>query len=207
MDPKIQKILSSYAEPLIRELLARYYEGNEAARIFPQAAGEEGWDIFIDHITIRCHHVDKRAQEFLKIGYAYRDERIEYPDQGWWAKVYRKDGYPALFIDQAYEDERGRSSILPEWVNVFGDQVLHHIAVRVGEIEGAVAALSARQVSFAGGISGNPGTRLRQIFTAAEVRREKAFSVLELIERNQYDGFVPEQADSLMQSSTTKRPS
>ena len=204
MDHFVKKAIAPYPDPLIQDLLARYFEENGAARIFLPVAGKAGWEIIIDHITIRCHHVDRKAQAFLKIGYHDNNERIEYPSQGWWAKVYRKKDYPALFIDQAYEDEKGRTSILPEWVDTFGDQVLHHIATRVRDIEQAVAAMKAVQVPFAGQISGDRGTRLRQVFTAAEDRQGKAFSVLELIERNHYDGFVPQQADSLMQSSTQK---
>jgi hypothetical protein len=65
--------------------------------------------------------------------------------------------------------------------------------------------MKAHKVQFAGQIVGKSGTRLRQIFSAAEVRQGKAYSVLELTERNNYEGFVPEQADSLMQSSVEKR--
>jgi len=205
MDPIIKQAISKYREPLIQELLKQYFEQNEAARVYLNVAKEGGWSAVIDHITIRCHHVDQKAQEFLKIGYAYQEELIEYPDQGWWAKVYRKKDYPALFVDQAYEDERGKSSILPQWVDTFGDHVLHHIAVRVTDIEKAIEAMKAHKVQFAGQIVGKRGTRLRQIFSAAEVQQGKAYSVLELTERNNYEGFVPEQADSLMQSSVEKR--
>jgi hypothetical protein len=205
MDPLVKQAISKYREPLIRDLLQQYFEQNEAARIYLSVAKQCGWPAIIDHITIRCHHVDQKAQEFLKIGYEYQEEFIEYPDQGWWAKVYRKKDYPALFVDQAYEDERGKSSILPQWVDTFGDNVLHHIAVRVTDIEKALEAMKSQKVQFAGQIVGKRGTRLRQIFTAAEVRQGKAYSVLELAERNNYEGFVPEQADSLMQSSVEKR--
>ena len=205
MDPIIKQAISKYREPLIQELLKQYFEQNEAARVYLNVAKEGGWSAVIDHITIRCHHVDQKVQEFLKTGYEYKGEFIEYPDQGWWAKVYRKKDYPALFVDQAYEDERGKSSILPQWVDTFGDNILHHIAVRVTDIERAIEAMKTHKVQFAGQIVGKRGTRLRQIFTAAEVRQGKAYSVLELTERNNYEGFVPEQADSLMQSSVEKR--
>ena len=205
MDPLIQQAISKYREPLIQDLLKQYFEENAAAQVYLKAAKEKGWTVIIDHITVRCHHVDEKAKEFSKVGYDYQGELIEYSDQGWWAKVYRKKDYPALFVDQAYEDEQGKSSILPEWVNTFGDQVLHHIAMRVTDIEQAIEAMKAKQVQFAGQIVGKRGSRLRQIFTAAEVRQGKAYSVLELAERNHYEGFVPEQADSLMQSSVEKR--
>jgi hypothetical protein len=205
MDALIKLAISRYKEPLIQDLLEQYFKENEAARVYLKVAKEKGWTVIIDHITVRCHHIDQKAQEFLKMGYEYQGELIEYPDQGWWAKVYRKKNYPALFVDQAYEDERGKSSILPEWVNTFGDHVLHHIAMRVTDIEQAIEAMKAKKVQFAGQIVGKRESRLRQIFTAAEVRQGKAYSVLELAERNHYEGFVPEQADSLMQSSVEKR--
>ena len=205
MDSHIKQLISKYREALIQGLLKQYFDQNEAARIYLKVAKENGWTPIIDHITIRCHKVDEKALEFLKIGYQYKDEFIEYSDQGWWAKVYRKNDYPALFVDQAYDDERGKSSILPDWVNTFGDHILHHIAVRVTDIEQAIVAMKANQIQFAGQIVGARGSRLRQVFTAAEVRQGKAYSVLELTERNHYEGFVPEQADSLMQSSVEKR--
>ncbi|HZR46832.1 MAG TPA: VOC family protein [Candidatus Manganitrophaceae bacterium] len=198
-------VLSSYDDPLVRDLIGRYFDENEAARVFADESERKGWPLVIDHITIRCLNVDRRAEPFLKGGYVYRDEMVEYPDQGWWAKVYRRPGYPALFIDQAYDDPRGEKSIIPEWVKKFGDRSLHHVAVRVDDIEKAVSALEKRGVEFSGSIVGNRGTRLRQIFTASEVRDGSAYSVLELAERNGYDGFYPEQADSLMQASVKKK--
>jgi hypothetical protein len=62
-------------------------------------------------------------------------------------------------------------------------------------------------VEFSGEIVGARGTRLRQIFTAAEQRQGQAYSVLELAERRGYDGFVPEQADGLMQASVKTKKS
>jgi catechol 2,3-dioxygenase-like lactoylglutathione lyase family enzyme len=204
MNVQIGKIVTPYSEP-VRGLILRFFEENEAARVYLDEAGHRGWPVILDHITIRCMDVEARAREFLKLGYEDHDERVEYPDQGWWAKVYRKKGYPGLFIDQAYADARGKENLLPAWVKKFGDRLLHHVAVRVDGIDAAVEALKGRGVEFSGKIVGAPGTRLRQIFTAAEVRDGDPFSVLELAERNGYDGFYPEQADSLMQASTKKK--
>lgn len=198
-------VLPAYDDPLVRDLVGRYFDENEAARVFADESERQEWPLVIDHITIRCLNVDRRVEPFLKGGYVYRNEMVEYPDQGWWAKVYRRPGYPALFVDQAYDDPRGEKSIIPAWVKKFGDEALHHVAVRVGDIEKAVAALQKRGVEFSGSIVGNRGTRLRQIFTASEVRDGSAYSVLELTERNGYDGFYPEQADSLMQASVKKK--
>ncbi|MCG3115984.1 MAG: VOC family protein [Candidatus Manganitrophus sp. SA1] len=199
------KALPTYGDPMVQKMIETFFDGNEAARVYADECQRRGWPLVIDHITIRCMNVDRRAEPFLKSGYRFEGEVVEYPDQGWWAKVYRRPGYPALFVDQAYEDERGGKSIIPAWVARFSDQVLHHVAVRVSDIDQTVAALQKRGVEFSGAVVGNKGTRLRQIFTASEVREGEAFSVLELTERNGYDGFYPEQADSLMQSSTKTR--
>jgi len=205
MNTQITRVISKYREPLIQGLLEQYFKENEAARVYLDVAQEKDWPVFIDHIAIRCHDVDQKSRIFLGIGFEYQGELIEYPDQGWWAKVYRRKDYPALFLDQAYSDERGKPSILPNWVNTFGDHVLHHIAMRVSDIEQVIEAMKAKKIQFAGKIVGARGSRLRQIFTAAEVRQGKAYSVLELAERNNYEGFVPEQANSLMQSSVQKK--
>ena len=207
MDQKIEKIITGYQDPTIQGLLKEYFESNEAARIFVDQAGKKGWPVIVDHITFRCMDVEERAKEFLQKGFEYRNELIEYPDQGWWAKVYRKEGYPSIFIDQAYTDEKGKKSLLPHWVSLFGENILHHIAVIVEDIEEAIAVMKEGGVEFSGNIVGPKGTRLRQIFSASEVRKGEAYSVLELTERNQYDGFVPEQADGLMQSSVKTKSS
>lgn len=151
-------------------------------------------------MTIRTLEIDRGAEPFVKLGYAY-DETLQYDD--WYAKVFRKVGYPALFVDQAYPDERGQTSIIPGWVNKFGDKVFHHVAVRVEDIEQAVARLQGKGVVFAGNIVGASGASLRQIFSAPETIDGQPFSVLELAERHRgYQGFSPPQADSLMKSST-----
>jgi len=190
-----------YEDAKVQALLDAFWAGNAAARIWGDACAQYGTPLVIDHITLRCMNIDRCAAPFLSRGYVDGDERIEYPDQGWWAKVYRRPGYPALFVDQAYDDARGEKSLIPDWVRRFGEDVLHHAAVRVPDIEAAIAGLEERGVGFSGRIVGQHGTRLRQIFTLAEVREGAAFSVLELTERNGYDGFYPEYADSLMQSS------
>ena len=111
-------------------------------------------------------------------------------------------GYPALFVDQAYEDDRGKSSIIPGGVKTFGDEVFHHIAVRVEDIDKAVERLKKNGVVFAGKIVGAAVRQLRQIFSSPEMVDGQPFTVLELAERHRgYLGFLPPQADSLMKSS------
>lgn len=182
-------------------LLTDYLARNAAARLLQRGldlAGV-GFRPVVDHITIRTLDIDRRAEEFVRLGYGY-DETLEYHD--WFAKVYRKPGYPALFIDQAYPDARGADSLILPWVTAFGDRTLHHVAVRVEDIEAAIRTLKAQGLSFAGDIVGAKGGRLRQIFTVPERVQGEPFSVLELTERHEgFQGFSPPQADGLMQST------
>ncbi|MCA9420740.1 MAG: hypothetical protein KC592_06970 [Nitrospira sp.] len=181
-----------------------YVARNQAADMVSKALREIGIGLFpvVDHITIRTGSIDPRAEEFLLLGYAYA-ETLEYDD--WWAKVYRAPGCPALFVDQAYDDERGKTSIIPAWVKQFGDRTLHHIAVRVADIETSIQRLTAKGVKFAGQIVGERGGDLRQIFTVPEQVNGHAFSVLELAERHRgFQGFSPPHANSLMQSTVAR---
>lgn len=187
------------------DLLAKYIKDcvarNRATSIMEKQLDEIGVGLFplVDHLAIRTDNIDRRAQEFLSLGYAFA-ETIEYDD--WYAKVCRKPGYPPLFIDQAYDGVRGKSSVIPAWVRQFGDRTLHHIAVRVENIEAAIARLRQAGVAFAGSIVGEKGGSLRQIFTVPEQVDGAPFSVLELAERHEgYLGFLPPQADGLMRST------
>lgn len=189
-------------DDLLNSMVTDYLEHNRAAGILKAMLDESGvgFSPVMDHVTIRTLDIDRGAEPFVTLGYAY-DETLQYAD--WYAKVYRKIGYPALFVDQAYPDQRGTTSIIPGWVNKFGDKVFHHVAVRVEDIELAVARLQDKGVVFAGNIVGIPGGSLRQIFSAPETIDGQPFSVLELAERHRgYQGFLPPQADSLMKSST-----
>ena len=191
-------------DDLMEQLVADYVARNQAAGVLKVMLDETGvgfWPV-IDHVTIRTHDIDRGAEPFVALGYVY-DETLQYDD--WFAKVYRKPGYPSLFVDQAYPDERGKTSIIPGWVNKFGDKVFHHVAVRVEDIDQAVTRLKQRGVVFAGNIVGERGGHLRQIFSSPEMVDGQPFTVLELAERHRgYLGFLPPQADSLMKSSTGK---
>lgn len=194
----------SELEQVLTRYIHEYAAQNHAAAIVKDALEEIGIGLFpvVDHITVRTSSIDPRAEEFLLLGYAY-SETLEYDD--WWAKVYRAPGCPALFVDQAYADERGKTSIIPGWVKQFGDRTLHHIAVRVAEIETSMERLTAKGVTFAGQIVGERGGDLRQIFTVPEQVKGHAFSVLELAERHRgFQGFSPPQANSLMQSTVAR---
>ena len=186
---------------LIERMVTEYVARNRAAKILKGLLDDAGVGFFpvVDHLTLRTLDIDRRAEQFIALGYAF-DETLQYDD--WYAKVYRKVGYPALFVDQAYGDDRGKSSIIPGWVKTFGDQVFHHIAVRVEDIDKAVERLKKNGVVFAGKIVGAAGGQLRQIFSSPEMVDGQPFTVLELAERHRgYLGFLPPQADSLMKSS------
>jgi len=188
-------------DAVMTRMTADFLAHNSAGRMLRRALDEVGVGLVpvIDHVTIRTMNIDLRAGEFLALGYRY-DETLHYDD--WYAKVFRKAGYPALFVDQAYPDDRGKTSIIPRWVEKFGDRVFHHVAIRVEDIEQAILKLKAKGVVFAGEIVGARGGTLRQIFTAPEMVDGQPFSVLELAERHQgYQGFLPPQADSLMRST------
>ncbi len=191
-------------DAVINRMTEDFLAHNSAGRVFRRALDQAGVGFMpvMDHLTIRTMDIDQRAQEFMVLGYGY-DETIHYED--WFAKVYRRAGFPALFIDQAYSDDRGKTSIIPRWVQKFGDRVFHHVAVRVEDIEQAISRLKEKGVVFAGEIVGPRGGVLRQIFTAPEMVDGQPFSVLELAERHQgYQGFLPPQADSLMRSTMHK---
>jgi hypothetical protein len=202
MHPVLEIQIKQYSNPIIIKLIEQYFRENKAANIYLYLLQEQKTPLIIDHAAIRCLDIDQRAKEFIQMGYVYKNEMIEFPNQGWWAKVYRKDNHPALFIDQDYADAEGSRSPITLWAKTFGDRVLHHIAVLVKNIDQTKKGMEQKGVEFSGDIIGASGTRLRQIFTLAEVRNGSAYTVLELTERNQYDGFYPEQADGLMKSST-----
>jgi catechol 2,3-dioxygenase-like lactoylglutathione lyase family enzyme len=195
---------STDLETVITRMTIDFLAHNNPARVLRRALDEAGVGFVpvMDHLTIRTMDIDQRVREFVALGYEY-DETLQYDD--WFAKVYRFAGYPALFVDQAYPDDRGKTSIIPHWVQKFGDQALHHVAVRVEDIEKAVLTLKAKGIVFAGEIVGAPGGILRQIFTAPEMVDGQPFSVLELAERHHgYQGFLPPHANSLMRSTLHK---
>jgi len=194
-------------DTLLARMTEDFVRHNQAAKTLRAMLDETGigFTPVIDHVTLRTFDIDRRAEPFIALGYAF-DETLEYDD--WYAKVYRKTGYPALFVDQAYGGDRGRTSIIPGWVKKFSDHVFHHVAVRVEDIENAVRQLKGKGVVFAGTIVGARGGSLRQVFTSPEMVDGHPFSVLELAERHRgYQGFLPPQADSLMKSTAPREGS
>ncbi|MBC8043464.1 MAG: hypothetical protein IAF08_08465 [Rhizobacter sp.] len=192
------------ADKLIEEYIADYLRNNRAAKMLSELLDDAGVGLrpLVDHITIRTADVETRAMEFLQMGFIEDLSLGVVEHDNWWAKVYRRPGLPAIFIDQAFEGERGTSSIIPAWVEKFGDRTLHHVAVSVSEIEHSMSALSKKGIAFSGEITGDPQTPLRQIFTKADMKDGLAFTVLELAERRWgYTGFHSHQANTLMEST------
>ena len=191
-------------ESLLRQYVDDFIRQNQAAQVVANGLRVIGigfWPI-IDHLTFRTFNIDEHAKEILKLKYVYDSELGVLEYNNWFAKVYRKPGYPAIFIDQAYSGARGKGSLIPDWVKAFGDKTLHHVALRVEEIEQSVFFLEKQGVHFAGQIVGERGTDLRQIFTQPEVKKGKPFSVIELTERHRgFAGFSPPQANRLMEST------
>ena len=207
----IENVLEKYkSEESIYDRLVIYFEKNLAARKYAEVCEQKGWDCVIDHLTVRTYDIDKAAEHFIGLGYKY-SETIDYKNEGWYAKVYRHTKYPVMFIDQTYNDAPESLQIIKKWVDKFGDKDYHHIAVLVQrgiEIEEVINLLKQTGVNFPGKVTGPQGTRLRQIFTQAEVIDGQPYSVLELAQRSPdpktgkiYTGFISEQADSLMKDS------
>lgn len=184
-------------EKLLRMYIDDYISKNRAARTV--AAGLRvlgvGLRPIIDHMTFRAVDIDRRAKEFLKCGYREDKQIGSMRYENWWAKVYRRPGYPTLFIDQAFAGMRGKKCVIPEWVRIFGDKTLHHVAILVDDIEQAIFYLEKQGIQFMDRVIGDKGSDLRQIFTAPEVVSGQVFSTLELIERHRgYCGFLSAKA-------------
>lgn len=201
------------ADNSVHNRVVTYFEKNTAATKYAEVCEEKGWEILYDHLTVRTYDIDLASKEFEALGFKF-EERIDYKNEGWYAKVLRHPVYGAMFVDQNYDDAPESKKIIKQWVDKFTDKNFHHIAVRLPEgveIEEAIDALKKKGVEFPGTITGPKGSKLRQIFSKAEFVDGVPFSVLELAERNKdpktgkvYEGFINEQADSLMKDSVLK---
>jgi hypothetical protein len=192
-------------EKALRVYIDEFVANNKAAQVVADGLRVIGIGLrpLIDHITFRTLDVEVRAKEFQQLGYIFDSKSGVIEDGDWWAKVYRKPGYPAIFIDQAFNGERGKNSIIPAWVQAFGDKV-HHMAIQVDDIETAIFYLEKQGIPFTGRIMGDRGTDLRQIFAQPEMRKGKIFTVFEVIERHRGStGFLPPESSGL--AATGKR--
>jgi hypothetical protein len=187
------EVTNKHVDAVINDYIERYVRSNQAASIVRDALNATGIGLrpVVDHVSIRTLDVQERALEFEAMGFAFDDRLGVLERDSWWGKVYRKPGFPAVYIDQAFTDHRGKSSLIPAWVAKFTDGNLHHIAISVERIEFAVARLGSLGLRFVGEIMGAPDSEFRQIYTEPEVVDGEAFSVLELVERRWgYAGFL-----------------
>ncbi|MDX1921299.1 MAG: hypothetical protein SFU25_11275 [Candidatus Caenarcaniphilales bacterium] len=205
----LEHVLNEYSSvPVVQSKIKSYFAKNEAARKYLEVCEEEGWELRFDHLTVRTYVVEEAAKQYEGMGWRF-SERVDYKNEGWWANVYRHSRLAPCFIDQSYDD--AKDPIIKKWVDKFSDADFHHIAVSLPggvEIEYAIEKLQSKGIKFPGKITGTQGSRLRQIFTQSESVNGIPFSVLELAQRGIdtetgkfYEGFITEQADSLMKDS------
>lgn len=186
----------------IGKYLTDYIQRNRAARVLSQGLRVVGVGLrpLISHIVFRSLDIDQRAIEFLNEGFEYDKDLglIRYPC--WKSKVYRKAGYPAIVIDQACEDDHKSSSLIPEWVNIFSDQAVHHIAVFVDDLHEAIFYLEKQGVPFSEKVAGLRGSDLRMVFSTPEKVEGKAFNVLALLESHGHGQILSPQTEGLFQA-------
>jgi catechol 2,3-dioxygenase-like lactoylglutathione lyase family enzyme len=197
-------ISNQHVERVIYDYIDRYLARNHNAARVSQALSEAGVGLrpLVDHISIRTLDVQERSLEFEALGYTFDDHIGVLERESWWGKVYRRPGFPAVFIDQAYRDARGGSSAIPHWVEKFTDGELHHLAILVDSIENAIERYGALGVRFTPEITGERGSEFRQIYSEPEIIDSEAFSILELVERRWgYTGFLPPNNPSTMLKS------
>lgn len=192
------EITNQHIDDVICNYVDMYIRKNHAARTVRHALDELGIGLrpLIDHLSIRTHDVQERALEFEALGYSYDDRLGVLERDTWWAKVYRKPGFPPIYLDQAFTDQRGVDSPLRAWVDRFGDGQLHHVAINVNDIEHAVKQLQGLGLEFMGEITGERGGPFRQVYTVPEIVDNAKYSVLELVERRWgYAGFLSPMAN------------
>lgn len=191
------EVTNQHVDNVIWNYIERYLAGNAAARVVRDLLDAAGVGLrpVLDHLSIRTLDIQERALEFEALGYVFDTTLGVLERDSWWAKVYRKPGFPAVYIDQAFGEGRGNDSVIAGWVEKFTDGTLHHIAINVDNMEHAVERLSAAGLTFSGEILGESGSAFRQIYTQAEIVDGEAFTVLELIERRWgYTGFLSPEA-------------
>ncbi|MBL7987564.1 MAG: hypothetical protein JNJ94_05855 [Chlorobi bacterium] len=194
------EIVNQHIEKVIRQYIRQLVETNAAAKIIHTLLDQVGVGLrpSIDHLSIRTLDVQERALEFEALGFRFDVNLGVIERDSWWGKVYRKPGFPPIYIDQAFAGSRGTGSPIPDWVNQFTDAGLHHMAIVVEDIEVAAERFASHGISFDGSISGMPGDPFRQLYSAPEIVDGTPHTVIELVERRWgYTGFVSPLAGTL----------
>ena len=75
-------------DELISRMIDAYVSRNHAARVLQELMRDAGVGLYpvADHLTLRTLDIDRRAEEYTRLGYA-SSETLQYDD--WFAKVYR----------------------------------------------------------------------------------------------------------------------
>jgi hypothetical protein len=178
-------------ENLLKESIDSFVANNGAATVVADGMRVIGIGLrpVIDRITFRTTDIDKRAEEFICMGFAFDSKLgiVEFQDS--WTKVFRRSGYPAICLEQV--KGKSRNNEISESLKTFGDKIPYHMAVLVDDIEQAVFFLEKQGVPMYSRMVGNRGDDFRQAFTLPQGRKNKPFTILELTERHHgYQGFL-----------------
>lgn len=181
-------------EQILENYLGEFIAGNLAAKTIAAGLRVVGVGLrpLVDHLIFRTLEAQKRASEFLPLGYVWDRKAgiLEYGAAR--ARVCTKRGFPALIFEEPAAGVKGRKSAVADWVKAFGERSAFSVAVRVDELEQAVFYLEKQAVPFTGVFAGEKSGILRQIFSSPEIREGRAYTVLELVERRSgFEGFFP----------------
>lgn len=194
------ELANTHVDAVVRDYIRRYLETNNAASTLSEELTRIGIGLLpvVDHLGFRTLDIQERAPEFEALGYNYDDNIGVIERDSWWAKVYRKPGFPAVYLEQAFLDQRGASSPIHAWVERFSDGQLHHIAVNVDRIDDAVEHMSRIGIRFTGEIIGEPESGFRQVYAEPEIVEGEEFTTFEVVERRWgYSGFLSPQVPAM----------
>ncbi len=190
------KTCSGALDPLenrIREYLKDFAKHNHAAQVVQAGLCILGIGLrpLVDHITFRTLDIDRRAREFIKFGYVWDGKLGVIQRKSWLGKLFRKPGYPCIFIDQPLNLRSGKGKEIADWVRRFGDKKPHHIAIQVDDLFRAVYYLEKQGVPFDGVGSGDTTSDYRRVFSQPSVLKGHPYTSIELTERHRgYSGFA-----------------
>ncbi|MCC7439078.1 MAG: hypothetical protein IT211_11350 [Armatimonadetes bacterium] len=194
------EIANQHIEKVIQQYIRQLVESNKAAQTVHTLLSQVGVGLrpSLDHLSIRTLDVQERALEFEALGFRFDANLGVIERDSWWGKVYRKPGFPPIYIDQAFAGARGEGSPIPGWVKQFTDAGLHHMAVAVEDIEVAAERFASHGISFEDSILGMPGDPFRQLYSIPEMIAGTPHTVIELVERRWgYTGFISPLAGTL----------
>ncbi|MFA6600299.1 MAG: VOC family protein [Candidatus Omnitrophota bacterium] len=188
------------AEALARAVIDRFVEHNRAAKVIANDLRVIGVGLrpVVDHLAFFTANIHKRAAEFTACGYAPKGSGGSMKGSCWHARVYARPGYPSVML---FEPAAGSKGCVEKWLHAFGEEVPHHLAVKVDNLENAIFYLEKQGIPFAGSALGSKDAKLRQIFASPDMKDRRPYTVLELTERHGgYEGFVEAHTCDLLKS-------